>query len=379
MKKKITKIFGVGLSLVMVLSLTVAFAPVAVAADYKENDWKSWGLPAVDPDTNVGPIAVAPDGTLYAAVAQGGLTIEGDGTVDFSTTEAHSGSSSVFLSVPSAAEYAELYFPVNIKVEDIDLANTGFWAYSTAGTYIPYIMFYIEGGFTGTSDILRINNDAPTVASGPYGGVWGEYVASSSGPTWQWEEIDTSTWTVEDSGWDTWADLVTKYGSETVLEVMVSNSGITASTFPLSAYIDDVTINGLTYDLEGTPGETEGGALSPFGRDLYKSEDNGYTWDATELEDAIAPIVDIAISPNYEDDELLYVGTIGGTVYRLEDAGEGDVIAIKDIVDSDGTTATQLFSMDVWTDEDDYNWILVATDLDVLVLKDKTFEDWRDQ
>jgi len=132
------------------------------------------------------------------------------------------------------------------------------------------------------------------------------------------------------------------------------------------AYVDEVSLNGSAIGIEGAPR-------------VVMSEDDGYTWDDTELDAASAAIVDIAISPNYEDDEIVYVGTIDGTVYRMEDAGEGDVIAIKDIVDSEGVTASALYSMDVWTDEDDYNWILVGTDLDVLVLKDKTFEDWRDQ
>ena len=44
MKKKLTRIMGIGLALVMVLSLMVVFAPVAGAADYKENDWGEWEL-----------------------------------------------------------------------------------------------------------------------------------------------------------------------------------------------------------------------------------------------------------------------------------------------------------------------------------------------
>jgi len=187
MKRKLTKIFGVSLTLVMVLSLMVAFAPVATAADYEENDWGEWGLPSLDEGTDVGPMAVAPDGTLYAAVD--------DGT---------------------------------------------------------------------------------------------DYI-------------------------------------------------------------------------------------------LQKSEDNGYTWDDTNLDDATAVIVSVAVSPNYGEDETVYVGCIDGTVYRVEEAGEGDVIAIKDIVDKFGTTASALYCIDVWTDEDDYNWIMVATNLDVLVLQDKRFADWQDQ
>ena len=108
---------------------------------------------------------------------------------------------------------------------------------------------------------------------------------------------------------------------------------------------------------------------------VQKSEDDGYTWDDTELDDiGRRVIVDIAVSPNYDDDETIYVGCTDGTIYRLEEAGEGDVIALKDIPD-----VRDLFSLDVWTDDDDYNWILVGTGIDVFVLKDKRFEDWRDQ
>jgi len=109
---------------------------------------------------------------------------------------------------------------------------------------------------------------------------------------------------------------------------------------------------------------------------VQKSEDDGYTWDDTELDDVDdrRVIVDIVVSPNYDDDETVYVGCDDGTVYRLEEAGDGDVIALKDI-----PGVTDLFSLDVWTDDDDYNWILVGTEDDVFVLKDKRFEDWRDQ
>ncbi len=73
MKRKLKGVLGVSLTLFMVLSLTVSFAPVAVAADYEENGWGEWGLPSLEVETNVGPIAVAPDGTLYAALGIGRL------------------------------------------------------------------------------------------------------------------------------------------------------------------------------------------------------------------------------------------------------------------------------------------------------------------
>ncbi len=188
MKGKLKGVLGVALTFMLVASLMAFAAPVA-AADYEENDWGEWGLPSIGVDTDVGTMAVAPDGTIFAAVF----------------------------------------------------------------------------------------------------------------------DADTRTWLVQ------------------------------------------------------------------------KSEDDGYTWDDTELDDAVDVIVDIAVSPNYDDDETVYVGCADGTVYRLEEAGDGDVTALKTITDNEGIDASDLFSLDVWTDDDDYNWILVGTDIDVFVLKDKRFENWRDQ
>jgi hypothetical protein len=122
---------------------------------------------------------------------------------------------------------------------------------------------------------------------------------------------------------------------------------------------------------------------------VMKSEDNGYTWDDTELtllqgnlsNPYYNAIVSVVVSPNYEEDETVYVGTYGvgapPLVYRLEEAGD-DYTAIKPI--GIGTTyANFLYCIDVWTDEDGVNWILAGTDIDAWVLRDKVFEPWRDQ
>jgi hypothetical protein len=119
------------------------------------------------------------------------------------------------------------------------------------------------------------------------------------------------------------------------------------------------------------------------------SEDDGYTWDDTDIDELESEgtglenkIVSVVVSPNYSDDETVYVGTYdsddGPMVWRLEEAGD-DATALKPIVDSHGDEADVLFCLDVFTDDDDYNWILAGTDLDALVLRDRVFEDWRDQ
>jgi hypothetical protein len=118
---------------------------------------------------------------------------------------------------------------------------------------------------------------------------------------------------------------------------------------------------------------------------VVKSEDGGVAWDYTNLTGLsffdIGAIVDIVVSV----DGTVYVATLFGDIYRLEDGGEGDVMLLKSISDNMGQALTDadygdgwVYDIDVWNDGS-YNWILVACDLDVLVLKDALFEDWRDQ
>ncbi len=138
MKKKITKILGVGLAFMLVASLMVAFAPVAAAADYKETDWKEWGLPDTEPDTNVGPMAIAPDGTLYAAVQMPTeLWSEGDGTAEWSTDQANSGDYSVALTIPDDPDPdddgAVVWIPIPSGITLEDITTLEFYEYVVSG------------------------------------------------------------------------------------------------------------------------------------------------------------------------------------------------------------------------------------------------------
>jgi len=122
---------------------------------------------------------------------------------------------------------------------------------------------------------------------------------------------------------------------------------------------------------------------------VVRSEDDGYTWVPTELDAfylggdlySAAAITDIVASPNYANDEVVYVACYGGGVYRLGDAGDAMPILLKHPYANlnDTGSATELYDIDVWFDGE-YNWIMAATDVDVLVLKDDPmFENWRDQ
>ena len=124
--------------------------------------------------------------------------------------------------------------------------------------------------------------------------------------------------------------------------------------------------------------------------DVKKSTDDGVTWTNTKLVELdvfdMYAIVDIVIS----EDGTIYVGCLNGDVYRL--AGTSTPVLLKAIVDSSGDTLEEigidyweytfgqglLYDMEVWYDGNS-SWILVACSLDVLVLRDALFEDWRDQ
>jgi len=110
---------------------------------------------------------------------------------------------------------------------------------------------------------------------------------------------------------------------------------------------------------------------------VQKSNYGAHSWKETALNDAGGPIVQIVVSPNYRKDKTVYVAVYDPpTVYRLEEAGD-DVVAFETIPAIPG--ATELYSIDVWTDEDDYNWILAANDIDVFAIEDRPFGDWFDQ
>ena len=218
MKGKFRAIWQVSLALVLVLSFSLVTAVPAAAAD-----------PAT--------LHVVP----FTLEASEGATAE------WTTANKYTGSSSVFLSVPSSGAYAEVSFGVNIALKDINLATTSFWCESTEGDYIPYFMFEILGNF-GTEGVrLRINNDAADSAG--YAD-WAKFVASTTTPEWQWQ-ILKADWSVGSEGWDTWDSLVETYGTEIVTTILVENSAVTGS-YPVSAYVDDITVSGTTYDLEGT-------------------------------------------------------------------------------------------------------------------------------
>ncbi|GAJ02086.1 unnamed protein product, partial [marine sediment metagenome] len=83
MKGKLKAVFGIGLTLVLLASLTVGLAAAPAGADPGTLKFTKLALPQVGedgnywayPDSDVGPIATSSDGdTLFAAVDGGGET-----------------------------------------------------------------------------------------------------------------------------------------------------------------------------------------------------------------------------------------------------------------------------------------------------------------
>jgi hypothetical protein len=112
---------------------------------------------------------------------------------------------------------------------------------------------------------------------------------------------------------------------------------------------------------------------------LYRSEPGadgiaGWEWEAEFT--GYGPIWAINPAPNWGDNDTVYVAA-AGQVYRCTSAGDDTPILLRQIVDNTTLAATVVYDMDLWTDGDSM-WIMVATDIDVLVMEDALFAEWID-
>ena len=132
--------------------------------------------------------------------------------------------------------------------------------------------------------------------------------------------------------------------------------------------------------------------------DIVYSTDGGFNWKPTNLtgivdynpnevydfeeggvENAIP--VRIQVSPMWPDNKNVYVALSDGKVWRLPNAGLGTPALLKPIVSNNSTYLEDmgwaLWDMDIWADGT-YNYLAVATDLDVFVIKDQLLNNWED-
>lgn len=110
---------------------------------------------------------------------------------------------------------------------------------------------------------------------------------------------------------------------------------------------------------------------------IYKSTNGGWTWTITKFKDYGEEITAIVTAPNWDSNDTFYVGTRDGQVFRCTGAGADTPILLRQIVDSMAIQADTVYDMDLWTDGGSV-WIMVATDIDVLVMEDALFSEWID-
>ena len=109
---------------------------------------------------------------------------------------------------------------------------------------------------------------------------------------------------------------------------------------------------------------------------IYKSTDGGWKWKATEFTSDVE-VTAIVCAPNWGENDTFYVGDDDGQVYRCTDAGDAEPVLLRQIVDSTTAPAGHVYDMDLWTDGGSI-WIMVATEIDVLVMEDSLFAEWID-
>lgn len=286
-------------------------------------------------------IAVAADGeTIYAATISSAITAnleqQGSNTATWSTTQAHSGSTSVELDYDGSAAdmaYVEFTPPTGITLAEFvaDIDDYGFYYFKTvAGGCGPEGEFRFTDGGSGW---VRV-----TVEAALY-----DYITDALTIN-AWNEItfsDTEMCQYFGDG----SDGVSLTGDDNfvpsaLIALIVADSNIDADTVASVGawemdlatvslgwcvgeaqigYIDDVTIAGTTYNLEGTSGSSADGEA--FGGHIYKSTNAGETWSSL-TNPACSSVSLIAVAPDDADivvvagdNNKVYITINGGTTW----------------------------------------------------------------
>ncbi|MBA7643873.1 hypothetical protein ES703_51607 [subsurface metagenome] len=245
MKKKFTKILGVGLTLALLCSLLLTAAPVSAIS-----------VPTVVPSS-----ATISATTSYAVTFNLGKELvstaselidvdSGGGTATWSTEEAHSGSYSAKLtSVADGTAYAVPYavrVAYGEALDTIDVDDFTYW-YSKTVSPGSFGVLYIDKEGGDTVDQALISSVAATNITT---GAWTETAQYD-----YWHEyrcLGNSKDVVVDqpSGtWKTLADWQAAYPDATLVYVAAGWGTVADVTI----YIDDITINNSVYALEETP------------------------------------------------------------------------------------------------------------------------------
>ncbi|MFC1956315.1 hypothetical protein ACFLWZ_07385 [Chloroflexota bacterium] len=316
------------------------------------------------------PVAQFSGSVALDGVAAPGSELEAmDGTAVVGTATATTGSQ-YFMLVPQVsgvpAEGATLNFYV-----DGYLGGSGTWnsggittkdlSAFAAPTYTLEVTISPSGsGSVSTSPDLTNYPDGTAVT-----------LAASAGSGY-----DFSSWSGDASGSSS-STTVTMDSNQSVTANFVVEGTPVVQPDDLEGGLDDIVVTDSDIIfLAVAPDGTLFASVYDADDDDYtikRSTDQGYTFKNTELEDQAEALVGIAISPDYEDDEIFYVLGEDATVWRMEDTGDANPKELRPI-----PGANNGYSIAAMYDGDD-NFVAVGTEDDVFVIKDTYFSDWVDQ
>lgn len=353
----------------LALSLGLVFTAAPVAAD--DDEFSAYATPeaGVDGDwfmdegfQGVGPIARAIDDTIYAAsgiATLGTNNYEATSSSVWSTAQANSGDYSALLTQGASAVtnsiYVQLVPPAGITYAAFEIDISGgaeeysFYQYQQAVTgNLAQVELKFTQPSSGGTDFFDINYMQHTTL-----GVEGWNVRDLDETVAMWQFWGP---TIGGSGANVnWAALIalspgvgqlddTTYDAYELTRVRVELNESSPARY---SYIDDIEIDGVTYDLEAT--------------ELFKSTDGGHTWEATYYSDATDGVVGDAIVDivcSTVDADVVYVAD-NDHVYKTEDGGDswaegGDFIGAN-------ANTEDILCMGVGWDEDDDPRVFVGT------------------
>jgi len=345
MKKRITKIWSVGLVVVLATSLLLMAAPASagtlgwtVSTDIPDTTDK-----VVQDGTNLTDMAVSADGqTIYVASGTAILGMNNTGTnygsAAWSTAQAHTGSNSALLTVGSSGVtnsiYAEFVPDVDMTFAqfeaDIQAAtNTwGWWNYieAVAGNHAQIEVKFTDPGSTDYIDIMFVQHNVTGGAA--------------------WAQVSMLTATVS---WQAWGPTLTGSGANKNFTTLIATNALGGGNYDLYelsrvrielnegtparySYVDDVIIAGTTYNLEPSA--------------LYKSTDGGGSFSTVTLPSSLSQVNLVAMPPD-DDDIVVIAGDANNLEASVSVNGGSTWSSLGTIQDNGGTAAAAVYDLEI--------------------------------
>ncbi len=363
----------------LVLSLGLMFTAAPVAAD--DDEFSAYATPeaGVDGDwfmsedfQGIGPIARAIDDTIYAA---SGIATLGRNNVEATSSSVWSTAPLSVGAAPPSGTYAALLtqgasaVTNSIYVELVPPAGITYALFEIpiiAGTE-QYSFYQAQQVVTGNLAQMELYFSEPSSAGTDYFTINYMQHNATGSLTWGIRDLDEQA-----VAWQYWgptigsnagvvnqnfANLIADTGSGgaelddttwDAYELTRVRVELNESSPARYSYIDDIEIDGVTYDLEAT--------------ELFKSADGGHSWEATYYSDATDGVVGDAIVDivcSTVDADVVYVAD-NDHVYKTEDGGDswaegGDYLSAR-------ANTEDILCMGVGWDEDDDPRVFVGTD-----------------